>query len=105
MIKSGRMPFDDIEPLRIKRIVGGFCQDRISDHPRGQINLFYEVRGFEVKINESRPAFVKSHEWTKHPVARMKYDPESLKWQLYWRRASGQKLKQVHADYKNRNPQ
>jgi hypothetical protein len=83
------MFFNDIERLRIKLIVGGFCQKRIPSSLRNQVKLFYEVRGFVVKIIESKPVSDRSHEWIERPIARMKFDPDTLKWQLYWRRASG----------------
>jgi len=87
------MAFNDIELRRIEKVVGGFCQERIPDHLRSQIELLYEVRGYEIKIIETRPHFMRKQEWTEHPIARMKYDPETLKWQLFWRRASGKWMK------------
>ena len=83
------MPFNDIEKQRIKKIVGGFCQQKIPDHLRSQIKVFYEVRGYDVKIIETRPHYIKSSEWTEIPIARLKYDPDTVEWQLYWMRASG----------------
>ena len=83
------MPFNDIELQRIKKLVGGFCEQRISDHLRSQIKVFYEVRGYDVKIIETRPHYIKSNEWTETPIARLKYDPSTYGWQLYWMRASG----------------
>ena len=67
----------------------GFCQEKIPDHLRSQIKVFYEVRGYDVKIIESRPDFMRNHEWTETPIARLKYDPDTFVWQLYWMRASG----------------
>ena len=87
------MPFNNIEKQRIKKIVGRFCEELIPDHLRNQIKLFYEVRGFEVKIIESRLSFVNSHEWTESPIARLKYNPETLDWEMYWRRSSGKWMK------------
>ncbi len=87
------MPFNDIEKKRIKQIVGGFCQERIPGHLRSQIKLHYEIRGFDVKIVESKSNIVRNHEWVERPVARMKYDPMTIKWELYWRRSSGKWMK------------
>ena len=78
------MSFNDIELKRIKKIVGGFCIDRIPDHQRSQVKLLYEMRGFEVKLSEARP-FRGSHVWTERQVARFKYDPDTIRWQLYFR--------------------
>ena len=83
------MPFNDIELQRIKKIVGGFCEENIPDHLRCQIKVFYEIRGYDVKIIETRPHSIKSNVWTENPIARLKYDPDTLGWQLYWMRASG----------------
>jgi hypothetical protein len=83
------MPFNDIEMQRIKKLVGGFCQERIPDHQRSQIKLFYEIHGFEVKLIESRPVFIGSHLWAENAIAKIHYDPYTLGWQLYCLRASG----------------
>jgi len=82
------MPFNEIEKQRIKRIVGGFCQERIPDHQRCQVKVFYEVKGFDVRIIESRLCFMGSHLWAETPIARLQYDPDTLGWELYWRKAS-----------------
>ena len=83
------MPFNELEKTRIDRIVGGFCEGRIPMHLRNQIKIFYKVRGYEVKIIESRPTMTNSHLWAETPIARLQYDPKTLEWQLYWMRASG----------------
>jgi hypothetical protein len=83
------MPFNDIELQRIKKLVGGFCEQQTPDHLRNQIKVYYEVRGYDVKIIETRPHYIKSNEWTETPIARLKYDPDTLEWQLYWMRATG----------------
>jgi hypothetical protein len=72
------MAFNDIELQRIKKIVGGFCEERIPDHLRSQIRVFYEVRGYDVNIIESRPDFMKNYEWTETPIARLKYEPATF---------------------------
>ena len=83
------MPFNELEKARIDRIVGGFCEGRISMHLRNQVKIFYKVRGYEVKIIESRPTMTNSHLWAETPIARLQYDPKTLEWQLYWMRAGG----------------
>ena len=83
------MSFNDIEKQRIKRIVGGFCEERIPDHQRSQVKLHYEIQGLDVKIIESRPSFPNSHLWTEKPIARLQYDPDIFVWQLHWMRPSG----------------
>ena len=90
------MGFRELEKQRIKKIVGGFCESRVPDHLRNQINLFYKIRGNDVSIIESRPHFIKKDEWTESPVAKMRFDSESMNWKLFWRRANGQWQKYTH---------
>ena len=83
------MTFNEIDLRRIEKVVGGFCQQRIPDDVRSQVKVFYEIRGSEVKIIESRPTMMGSHLWTETPVARLKYDPITMEWELYWMNGSG----------------
>jgi hypothetical protein len=78
------MGFSELEKQRIKKIVGGFCENRIPDYLRDQINLFHKIRGNDVSIIESRPHFIKKDERTESSIERMSFDSESMKWQLFW---------------------
>jgi hypothetical protein len=83
------MSFNDIERQRIKKLVGGFCKERIPDHQRCQIKVLYEVHGYDVKIIECRPCSIGSHLWTENPIAKFQYDPDTLGWHLYSMGGSG----------------
>jgi hypothetical protein len=83
------MPFSDIEMQRIKNLVDGFCKERIPDHQRSQVMLFYEVHEYDVEIIESRPCSIGSHLWAENPIAKFQYDPDTLGWQLYSMRVPG----------------
>ena len=83
------MSFNDIERQRIKKLVGGFCKERIPDHQRCQIKVFCEVHGYDVEIIESRPCSIGSQLWAENPIAKFQYDPDTLWWQLYSMRATG----------------
>jgi hypothetical protein len=87
------MGFNDIELRRIERLVGGFCRSRVPDHLKAKIKVFYEIRGYEVRILECRHSSGKGHLWVELPIARFKYDPDGFKWDLFWRRASGRWMK------------
>jgi Txe/YoeB family toxin of Txe-Axe toxin-antitoxin module len=91
-----RMGFRELEEQRIKKIVGEYCDGKIPEHIRNQIRLFYKIRGNNVSIIESRPHFIKKDEWTESPIARMRFDSESMNWQLFWRRANGRWQKYTH---------
>jgi hypothetical protein len=83
------MSFNDVERQRIKKLVGGFCKERIPDHQRCQIKVLYEVHGYDVEIIESRPFSIGSQLWAENPIAKFQYDPDTLGWQLYSMRATG----------------
>jgi len=83
------MPFNEIEKQRIKKTVGRFCREKISDHQRSQVKLFFETKGFDVKIIESRLSINGSHLWTETAIARLRYDANTFEWHLYWMKASG----------------
>jgi hypothetical protein len=95
------MSFNDIERQRIKKLVGGFCKERIPDHQRCQIKVFYEVHGYDVEIIESRPCSIGSQLWAENPIAKFQYDPDTLGWQLYSMRATGKWEK--YAEFKPTN--
>ena len=59
------MTFNEIDLRRIEKVVGGFCQQRVPDHVRNQVKVFYEIHGNEVKIIESRPTMMGSHLWAE----------------------------------------
>jgi hypothetical protein len=80
------MPFNDIELHRIKKLVGGFCKERIPDHQRSFIKLHYEIREYDVRLIESRDASIGNHLWVDRPIAILRYDPETLRWELCWMR-------------------
>ena len=80
---------------QIKKVVGGFCVKRIPDYLNSKIKMIYEIHGYDIKIIECRPYFLNSYEWTESPIARMKYDPKTMKWQPYWRRGI-RKVVEVH---------
>jgi hypothetical protein len=92
------MSFNDIEKQRTKNIVGGFCESRIPIHAKNQVQLEYEILGNGVKIFECRPYFNNPSQWTKMPIARMKFDSKSSTWTLYWARTTGHWGK--YPDYK-----
>ena len=83
------MSFNYIEKQRIKKLVGGFCRERIPDHQRCQINVFYEIYEYDVKIIESRPCSISSQLWVENPIAKLQYNPDTLEWQLYSMKATG----------------
>lgn len=83
------MPFNDKERQLIKKIVGGFCEQKVPDHQKNQVRVFYDIKGYTATIIQSRPSFPGSHLWTDYPIAKLKYDPRTMGWQLYRRNLPG----------------
>jgi len=83
------MALNNLEKKRVEKLLGEFCQNRVPPHARDQVKLFHTLRGNDVKIIESRPHWQNQEQWTEMPIARLKYDQESLTWQLFWPRANG----------------
>jgi hypothetical protein len=78
------MEFNDMELRKIKRLMGGFCENRTVDRHRIPTRIWYEIRGYEVKVFEDRQSIPGSDEWTKAPFARLRFDPQKVEWDLYW---------------------
>ena len=71
----------DVDLERIKR----FCADESPAEHADQVQVVYKVRGKSVTISESRPPWDgRGTEWTDHPVAQVRYAPETHKWSLHW---------------------
>ena len=84
------MPFKEPETQLIKKIVGGFCEQRVSDHQKDKVRVFYDIKGYTVTIFQGRLSFPGSHLWTDSPIARLKYDPRTFSWELYRRNLTGE---------------
>src|SRR4051794_2138630 len=66
-----------------------FCVGR-SAEPESY-RLEHTLRGDAITIVERRPRWqpAPGAQWTSTDVARLRYDPASRTWTLYWPRASG----------------
>ncbi len=80
---------NELDHHRISKEVGGFCENRVPPDVRDQIKLFYKIRGNDVNIIESRPHWQDKSIWTEMPIAKIRYLPKTMLWQLLWVRASG----------------
>ena len=83
------MALRELEKKRIEKIVGRFCNNRVPAHLRKKIKLYYVIRGNNVKIIESRTHWQNKDQWSNVPIARLKYEEDSLEWQLFCTRSNG----------------
>jgi len=72
----------DIDLHKIRK----YAAERVPAELHNKIRMEVDVRGKSVTIVECRPPRSKAigPEWTRHGVAKMKFDPDSAKWTLYW---------------------
>ena len=80
---------DELNRHKILKIVGDFCENRIPPHIKNEIKLLFKIRGNDVNIIESRPHWQDSSIWTEMPIAKIRYLPKTMLWQLHWIRANG----------------
>ena len=66
------------------RQIARWCERKIPEQARSKIRLEHAVRGSNVTILERRAPWQVDvePEWTKHPVAQLRYDGSV--WRLYW---------------------
>ncbi len=75
---------DELNRHKISKIVGDFCESRIPPHIKDQIKLSFKVRGNDVNIIESRPDWQDNSIWPEMPIAKIRYLPKTMLWQLLW---------------------
>lgn len=73
----------DLDVARVRR----WCEQRVPEHVREQIRVECDVGSRHLTIVECRPPWREgmSPEWTRFPVARLRYVKTTGRWSLYWR--------------------
>lgn len=62
-----------------------YCDGRVPAHLREELRVECSVRGKSVTIFDCRPPWHPNlTEWSRVPVAQLRYDPGARTWQLYW---------------------
>lgn len=64
-----------------------WADDRIPEHVRDQIRIELDVTDRTITILECRPPWHPDmgDEWTRFPIARLRYTKTRDEWSLYWR--------------------
>ena len=77
--------FSEIDLAKIRR----FADCRVPPHARYQVRLELDVRGHAVTIVERRAPWSPTigPEWTSNPIAQLRFNRTTHRWQLYWRDA------------------
>lgn len=81
--RSGMSVLPELDVARARR----WCRDRVPEHVRDQVRVELEVADRHVTIVECRPPWGADldPEWTRFPIARLRYTKVSGLWSLYWR--------------------
>lgn len=67
----------------VEKKIGSYCEQKIPEGVRDKVRAAYRVRGNAVTIFEQRPTFGKPEKWVDIPVAQLRYDEATKKWELY----------------------
>ncbi len=75
------IPEDALDEIR------RWADHRVPEHARDQVRLEVDVTERTVTIVECRPPWRPEYgpEWTRFPIARLRYTESGNRWSLYWR--------------------
>jgi hypothetical protein len=82
-VATSKTVLPDLDFARIRR----FCEGRVPTRLRDRIRIELDVRGRSVTILECRPPWTPKigPDWTRFPIARLRYVAARGVWMLYWR--------------------
>ena len=75
------MPMPETDLLRI----GGWCRARVPERLWDQLRVECDIAERHVTIIETRPPWDGRGDWTRFPIARLRYTVATGLWSLYWR--------------------
>ena len=73
----------ELDVARVRR----WCEQRVPEHVRDQIKVECDVGPRHLTIVECRTPWREDMgaEWTRFPIARLRYTKATGRWSLYWR--------------------
>ncbi len=84
------MEFDEVTKKRVEKVLKKYCQERVPAAWRYKIKLKYSISGQYITLMEERLLFRNKIKRMNNFIAQFRYDNESGKWTLYWRRSNEQ---------------
>lgn len=81
----------DVLPELALAAVRRYCESKIPPEQRDEVRVDWEVQGRKLTILECRAPWdpASGSEWTRLPVAQLRFDPADNSWALYWSRSGG----------------
>ncbi len=78
-----------VPELDLRRITK-YCDERVPARLRNQARVEARLRGPSITIFDCRPPWHASDpEWSRAPIAQLRYDHERRDWTLYWADRNG----------------
>ena len=73
----------ELDIARVRR----WCEQRVPPHARDQVRVECDTGSRQLTIVECRPPWRQGigPEWTRLPIARLRYTQATKMWTLYWR--------------------
>jgi hypothetical protein len=73
----------ELDIARVRR----WCRQRVPEHARDQLRVECDISPRHLTIVECRPPWRPDtgSEWTRLPIARLRYTQATRTWTLYWR--------------------
>ena len=83
MHTSGVSGLPETDVARVQR----WCRDKVPVRVRDEVRVEVDVAGRHLTIVECRPPWQADMgaEWTRFPIARLRYTKATGVWSLYWR--------------------
>jgi len=80
---AGVLGLPETDVARVQR----WCRARVPEHVREEVRVDADVAERHVTIVECRPSWQAEvgSEWTRFPIARLRYTNATRLWSLYWR--------------------
>ena len=81
-----RVPTRTAVPDTALAAIRRYCNNRVPPQHRDEVRVECDARGKNVTIYECRPPRRPDlgPEWSRLPVAQLRYDPDDHYWRLYW---------------------
>ena len=77
------MPLPELTRRLVEQKLGEFCECRIPLDARDQVRLSFSFRGNSVTLFEERAPWRGEGEWSKKPIAQLRFDADKGEWRLY----------------------
>ncbi len=79
------MPAKPVLPENALEAVRRYCDTKVPAEHRDKMRVEHGVRGKAITVYECRPPWQPElgPDWTRHPVAQLRYDAQDHHWRLY----------------------